>query len=313
MYSSRASDTSSGVHTAAPGVGKAVGDQEYRDTVLYLQQQQAMNHKEVMAAIRELSLKIDNQPRAPAGPQRQQQQEYMGSPPPHQQHDTLVSSPAGMSYGGSVDAALGLTAIDSSAMATGSRHAVQLASSVMAPSSAQVRDAELDSARARIAALEAQVRSLQQQVESKEMTVRRLSEAALREVSNRVGSISQSRPGASSNKSAPAMQPRAVVQHRDVADYIMALGDTSMSTRGGPGGVAAATGSTPTGGDAGNASSAREALELHERRCQQLLNAAPYSANSLTEVTETDAAMANARARRASAASVAHTTVTSAS
>jgi hypothetical protein len=179
MYvSSRASEASAAAPSpypgGTPGTGKTLGDAEYRDTVLYLQQRQQMNHQEVMAAIRDLAARVTGGGGGGGGGAMQR------SPAPHRGGDyPSPSSDAARS------AALGLADVEGSQVPVGAAYAAMMVSPASGPTFTQVRDAELDAARARIAALEAQVRGLKDQLESKEGTIRRLSEAALREVTSR--------------------------------------------------------------------------------------------------------------------------------
>jgi hypothetical protein len=273
MYvSSRASEASAASPSphpgGTPGTGKTLGDAEYRDTVLYLQQRQQMNHQEVMAAIRDLAARVTGGGGGGGGGGAMQR-----SPAPHRGGDyPSPTSDAARS------AALGLVDVEGSQVPVGAAYAAMMVSPASAPTFAQVRDTELDAARARIAALEAQVRGLKDQLESKEGTIRRLSEAALREVTSRVGGAGSSyaRGSASSSSAAAAQlrQPRAVVQHRDIADFIMSLGGLEAD--------ASRAEATSAERDTSVIASTRETLELHDRRCQQLLNATPYSAQTLT-------------------------------
>lgn len=137
-------------------------------------------------------------------------------------------------------------------------------------SAAQLRDAELDAARARIADLEARVGLLQRQLESKEATIRRLSEAALRSSTARLTATPSSGPASSSSPHhQQQQQPRAVVQHSGITDFILSLGG----------------GSSTTAGAAGRDPSAvtLDTLRLHDERCHQLLSASPFVAKPLAD------------------------------
>jgi hypothetical protein len=259
MYSSRVSE--SNASTAPPGAGKIVSDAEYKDTVLYLQQRQSLNHQEVMAAIRDVAAKLSTL--------------QMGSGVNVSPAQASRPVPELIGSGSPYAAALGLSDAEQGSL-TGSRYAAYLVSPSSAPNTQTLRDSELDAARSRITSLEAQVKSLKEQLESKEATIRRLSDAALRDVVGRVGAASSSlmkMPGAAPSALRQLQQPRAVVQHRDVADLILSLGEL---TPGASDTLRGANGRTALG-------SARDALELHDRRCQQLLSAAPYAAMPLTD------------------------------
>lgn len=229
--------------TNTPAVKDALGrgnisDSDFKDTVLFLQQQQQLQYRELLSAIQGLSQKVDQQPANSPDKQRSVHQSQLSS---------------------------GL--LNDISVLTGSAYIASLPQEPF-PTSDKLKDAELHAARARITALEAQVASLQKQLDSKEAAIRRLSEVAMRDAVQRVSISSSSARGALSSYTnthagLTAQPPRAVLQHSDAVQQIRRL-DTSTPAH------------LRTADDNSLTTTARELLRQHEAKTLQLLNTASY-------------------------------------
>lgn len=220
---------------------------------MFLQRQQAMNQREMMGAMKEILERLDG---GSSGSEN-------GS---HRQASTDRRHGRG-SYRSVADVPV----------LTGAAH---IASQPLddVPGLDELRDSELAAARNRILALEQKVAQLEQQLVSKEMTIRRLSDAALYNVARSVDTSRRfTDPIAGGTSSGTT---KAAVAHREAISKIMMSEPSSVSghpptsLREGAGDYYA---QTPPPSSAGGMvpvsnESLKEFLRQHQLLCQQRLN-----------------------------------------
>ena len=182
-----------------------VSDADFKDTVLYMQQQQALRQAELLSAVQQLLGRAasDSAPPLPA------------------------SSSAATSRPRADSSSLPLLGADYVAQ----RHLTEPWAPVPLQ---QLHDAELVACRSRISQLEQQVQQLQLQLQQRDNCIRRLSEAAVATAST---NVRNSLAGSTNNSSAssacvtaPLTPSRLLDQHRECIDAIQNMSSSTFAS-----------------------------------------------------------------------------------
>lgn len=234
------------------GGGGIVTEQEFRDTVLYLQQQQSLHHQEMMEAMKQIALSVKESTHRASSPVGRGSNGRDAEAGASKEKEWRVESNNYISKREASPQTIMLGAAHSA-----SRAAHGDFPSVPPPGSSRMEHTaiELRAAKARIEQLEATVGRLQDLVEQKEETIRRLTQATITSVSQGVdASLSRSRSlvGGMATHNSSAMlsltSPSSMRNHEASIDKLITQLSVGTST-----------------------SATRNALSEHQQRCQQIL------------------------------------------
>ena len=286
----RHTTTLGGAAVPSHAAGVSGGGDDLRDTILFMQQQQSMQQHEVMSLLRRL---LQQQQ---VSPSQQNAAAYARGDEARGDDGNNATGFAMRRDGGRGGPPIALDSFETPLM--GAAYIASLPP-VHAPPMQALRDSELAAARAKILQLEQKVALLEQQVTSKEATIRRLSDAALSNVIARVALGSSTGQGGTSSSGGAGLMyggaTRAVVAHKEAVTKLLLLGQQGSGGdhsphRGGTSGSSFTSGSSEkpsqphhlggaslsgTSTFASPPAAIQRILQDHQSLCEQRLNTMP--------------------------------------